>query len=247
MSKKSKKEQENLFISTQQTAQQQQIEVPNAVPLTLNLENIFSCPIYRAKKPEWVDSLNKASDPIIERLRKNWKKKIKDPKDPTKKMPNSLHSELLWNYPEFKDIANLILQQSFNIMHQQGYNLKDRIPMLTELWVQEFPEEGGFHDIHEHGNNHISGFYFLKCNEQTSHPVFWDPRPGKKMTDLMMLDEKKLNYGSQQVHYKVKPGDFIFFNSYMPHSYLHHQGKDKFRFIHFNTQIVINPKASGQV
>ena len=44
---------------------------------------------------------------------------------------------------EFKDIANLILQQSFNIMHQQGYNLKDRIPMLTELWVQEFPEEGG--------------------------------------------------------------------------------------------------------
>ena len=55
MSKKSKKEQENLFISTQQTAQQQQIEVPNAVPLTLNLENIFSCPIYRAKKPEWVD------------------------------------------------------------------------------------------------------------------------------------------------------------------------------------------------
>ena len=66
------------------------------------------------------------------------------------------------------------------------------------------------HDIHEHGNNHISGFYFLKCNEQTSHPVFWDPRPGKKMTDLMMLDEKKLNYGSQQVHYKVKFGDFIF-------------------------------------
>ena len=83
MSKKSKKEQENLFISTQQTAQQQQIEVPNAVQLTLNLENIFSCPIYRAKKPEWVDSLNKASDPIIERLRKNWKKRIKDPKDPT--------------------------------------------------------------------------------------------------------------------------------------------------------------------
>ena len=32
---------------------------------------------------------------------------------------------------------------------------------MTELWVQEFPEEGGFHDIHEHGNNHISGFEFL--------------------------------------------------------------------------------------
>ena len=113
--------------------------------------------------------------------------------------------------------------------------------MLTELWVQEFPEEGGFHDIHVHGNNHISGFYFLKANEKTSHPVFHDPRPGKTMTDLMMKDQGKLNYGSSQMHYKVKPGDFMFFNSYMPHSYVHHKGKEKFRFIHFNMQAVIDP------
>ena len=112
---------------------------------------------------------------------------------------------------------------------------------MTELWVQEFPEEGGFHDIHEHGNNHISGFYFLKCNEKTSHPVFHDPRPGKTMTDLMMREPGKLNYGSSQMHYKVKPGDFMFFNSYMPHSYVHHKGKEKFRFIHFNMQATIDP------
>jgi len=241
MSKKTK--QENLFISTQQDAQQAQMLMPGQEQLQFRVEDQFKCPIYLADKPEWIDKLNKASDPIIERVRKNWKKKIKDPKDSTKQMPNSLHSELLWQYPEFKEIAHLILQQSWNILHWQGYNLTGKLPMLTELWVQEFPEEGGFHDIHEHGNNHISGFYFLKCNEKTSHPVFWDPRPGKKMTDLMMLDGKKINYGSQQVHFKVKPGDFIFFNSYMPHSYLHHQGKDKFRFIHFNTQIVVNPAA----
>ena len=184
---------------------------------------------------------------IIERVRKSWKKKIKDPKDPTKQMPNSLHSELLWQYPEFKDIANLILQQSWNILHWQGYNLTGRLPMLTELWVQEFPEEGGFHDIHEHGNNHISGFYFLKCNEKTSHPVFWDPRPGKKMTDLQMKDPSKINYGSQQIHYKVKPGEFIFFNSYMPHAYIHHKGKEKFRFIHFNMQATIDPSKSTHI
>ena len=242
MSKKTK--QENLFISTQQDAQQAQMLMPGQEQLQFRVEDTFKCPIYLADKPEWVDKLNKASDPIIERVRKNWKKKIKDPKDPTKHMPNSLHSELLWQYPEFKEIANLILQQSWNILHWQGYNLTGRIPMLTELWVQEFPEEGGFHDIHEHGNNHISGFYFLKCNEKTSHPVFWDPRPGKKMTDLIMKDNAKINYGSQQIHYKVKPGQFIFFNSYMPHSYVHHKGKEKFRFIHFNMQVVVDPSKS---
>tara|TARA_B100001094_G_C18181114_1_gene800968 strand:- start:562 stop:1314 length:753 start_codon:yes stop_codon:yes gene_type:complete len=245
MSKESKKQEESLFISTQQEAQSKpQMLMPGQEQLEFNVEETFKCPIYISKKPEWVEPLNKASDPIIERLKKNWKKKIKDPKDPAKTMPNSLHSELLWQYPEFKEIANLILQQSWNILSWQGYNLTGRIPLLTELWVQEFPEEGGFHDIHEHGNNHISGFYFLKCNEKTSHPVFWDPRPGKKMTDLQMKDQSKINYGSQQVHYKVKPGQFIFFNSYMPHSYVHHKGKDKFRFIHFNLQATLDPNST---
>ena len=244
MSKKNTTKQENLFISTQQDAQQAQMLVPSDQQINFNVQNIFSCPIYRGSKPEWVKDLNKASDPIIKRVRQTWDKKIKDKKDPTTKLPNSLHSELLWQYPEFKEIANLILQQSWNILAWQGYNLTGRLPMLTELWVQEFPEEGGFHDIHEHGNNHISGFYFLKCNEKTSHPVFHDPRPGKKMTDLPMKDQSKLNYGSQQVHYNVKPGDFIFFNSYMPHAYVHHQGKEKFRFIHFNMQATMDPNKS---
>ena len=245
MSKKTK--QDNLFISTQQDAQQAQMLMPGQEQLEFRVEDQFKCPIYLADKPEWVDKLNKVSDPIIERIRKNWKKKIKDKKDPTTKMPNSLHSELLWQYPEFKDISNLILQQSWNILHWQGYNLNGRIPMLTELWVQEFPEEGGFHDIHAHGNNHISGFYFLKCNEKTSHPVFHDPRPGKIMSDLMMRDPNKISYGSGQVHYRVKPGTFIFFNSYMPHAYVHHQGKERFRFIHFNVQATIDPSKSTKV
>ena len=152
---------ENLFISTQQNAAEQpQLLAENNPQLQFNVQDTFKCPIYLAKKPEWVDSLNKSTDPIIERVRKTWKKKIKDKKDPAKTMPNSLHSESIWNYPEFKDITMLILQQSWNILSWQGYNLDNRIPLLTELWVQEFPEEGGFHDIHEHGNNHISGFYF---------------------------------------------------------------------------------------
>ena len=39
------------------------------------VEETFKCPLYFADKPEWVDDLNKASDPIIARLKKNWKKK----------------------------------------------------------------------------------------------------------------------------------------------------------------------------
>ena len=206
MSKKNKKKvkQENLFISTQQEAQKPQMLDLSSDKLEFRVEDTFKCPIYIAHKPEWIEPLNKASDPIIKRVRKDWQKKIDDPNDEITTMPNSLHSELLWQYPEFKEIAQLILQQGWNILHWQGYDLTGRIPMLTELWVQEFPKEGGFHDIHEHGNN-----------------------------------------GSQQIHYKVKPGQFIFFNSYMPHSYVHHKGDEKFRFIHFNMQAATNQKLAS--
>ena len=124
------KKEDNLFVSTQKQAALQPAD-----QLKFNVEDTFKCPIYRANKPEWIKQLNKASDPIIKRVENTWKKKIKDKKDPTVKMPNSLHSELLWQYPEFKDISNLILQQSWNILHWMGYNLNNRIPMLTELWV----------------------------------------------------------------------------------------------------------------
>ena len=41
--------------------------------INFNVADSFKCPIYLGKKPEWVKDLNKASDPIIARVRKTWK------------------------------------------------------------------------------------------------------------------------------------------------------------------------------
>ena len=49
------KEQENLFISTQQDAQAQMVVFSDQ--LNLNVQNIFTCSIYRASKAEWVNKL----------------------------------------------------------------------------------------------------------------------------------------------------------------------------------------------
>ncbi len=88
MSKKTK--QENLFISTQQEAQKQtpQLLNINSDKLEFKIEDTFKCPIYLAHKPEWVEPLNKASDPIIKKIRKNWQNRIDDPNDSITQMPN---------------------------------------------------------------------------------------------------------------------------------------------------------------
>tara|TARA_Y100001963_G_scaffold107309_1_gene148357 strand:+ start:2560 stop:3243 length:684 start_codon:yes stop_codon:yes gene_type:complete len=206
-------------------------------PLQLSKDEIFTCPIYRGHNKEFM-YLDTESDKIIDRLEKHHKEKLK--KKEITELPNSYHSENLWQYKEWQPFCEYVMQQMWNILHWQGYELKGFRPLLQECWVQEFPKEGGFHDIHIHSRNQMSGFYFLKCSSKTSKPWFHDPRPGKMMTDLRIDDEriktapKKLNHCSSKIFYDVKPGDFVFFNSYMPHSYQHHKGNDKFRFVHFN-------------
>ena len=218
----------------------------NTVPLQLNRQDLFTCPIYRGNDTSWL-SLDKQVDPIINDLKKENQKKLKSGK--INNLPNSYHSHNLWAEKPFKPFIEYVMQQMWNILAWQGYSLKNKRPLLQECWVQEFPEEGGFHDIHIHSNNHMSGFYFLQCGNKTSQPSFHDPRPGKVMTDLDQKDMKTITSASSIVNYNVNPGDFIFFNSYMPHSYSHYKskGKNKFRFIHFNMAAVTDPGSINNV
>ena len=110
---------------------------------------------------------------------------------------------------------------------------------MNELWVQEFSKEGGGnHNTHVHSNSHVSGFYFLKCSNKTSYPVFHDPRPGKLMNQLPEKNSKEITEASEKIPLKITPGLFVFFNSYIGHEFIVDHGIEPFRFIHFNIQAV---------
>ena len=187
----------------------------------------FKETIYFYEKEEWVDNLNKVSDPYIEEAKQ------------LNKNLNSLgithHSSSLIQDINFKEFIEFVNKNSYEILNKQGYDLSNYFLATTELWVQEFSSlGGGNHSPHVHWNGHISGFYFLKCSNNTSYPVFSDPKPGKIMN---LLPEKNINLitnASEKINIKIKPGLFVFFNSYLTHEYVIDQGIDPFRFIHFN-------------
>jgi hypothetical protein len=81
-------------------------------------------------------------------------------------------------------------------------------------------------------------FYFLECSENTSMPVFQDPRLAKVMTQLPLKKPEDISFGTDKVHYKPKPGTMIFFPAYLEHQYTVDDGVEPFRFIHFNLQAV---------
>jgi uncharacterized protein (TIGR02466 family) len=197
--------------------------------------SFFSSCVYVEENNFWLDSLNKLSDPYINEAVENNKKLFINNKD----FGLVHHSRALMNDSNFLEFIKFISKKSYSILDEQGYDLKDYLLTLSELWVQEFSKEGGgHHSIHTHWNGHISGFYFLKCSDNTSYPIFHDPRPGKMMIQLPEKNKDDITEASEKIIFKPKPGTFVFFNSYLGHEFEVDHGIEPFRFIHFNLQAV---------
>ena len=211
-------------------------------PQQLNREDYFKCPIWFGDAPEFVSEIDKASDKYIDEARKNLQPDI-DKRNKTNKTKGDLgsvyHSTTLIGDPKFKVLTDYIGATSHNLLLEMGFDMRGHQLFTTEMWVQEFANDGGgHHTLHTHWNGHMSGFYFLKASDKTSMPLFEDPRAGNVMNLLPELDKSKITYASSAVHYKVQPGRMIFFPSYMPHQFTVDMGVEPFRFIHFNCQAI---------
>ena len=209
----------------------------------------FQTPVYSIMKTEWLKPAIKATDKFIDQAYKSQKpllkerKKFLGNKDYLKVKDHGLsyHSTLINGDPGLKELEQYVGATSHNLLDEWGYDMKQYQMFFTEFWVQEFSKNGGgHHSTHVHWDNHISGFYFLKCSDKTSFPVMHDPRAGAMMTKLPQKDGTKVSSMSDQIHFKPKPGMLVFFPAYVPHEFSVDNGVDDFRFIHFNLQAVRN-------
>ena len=209
----------------------------------------FPTPVYSIMKPEFLDKAIKSTDKFIDEAYKLKKHDLKERKKflgnknylKIKDHGMSYHSTPLNGDPGLKELEQYIGATSLNLLEEWGYDMSKYSMFFTEFWVQEFAKiGGGHHDTHVHWDNHISGFYFLKCSDKTSYPVFHDPRAGAMMTKLPQKDGTKISPMSDLLHYRPKPGQLIFFPAYVPHQFVVDDGVDTFRFIHFNLQAIRN-------
>ena len=209
----------------------------------------FNTPVYSIEKPEWLPSAIKATDKFIKESEKTNQKFLKERKKflgnkdwlKVKDHGLSYHSTPLNGEPGLKELEKYIGATAWNLLDEWGYDMKLYTMFFTEFWVQEFAKQGGGqHSTHVHWDNHISGFYFLKCSEKTSYPSFHDPRAGAMMTKLPHKDKNKHSHMSDMIHIKPKPGTLVFFPAYVSHEFAVDMGVEPFRFIHFNLQAVRN-------
>lgn len=203
----------------------------------------FSTPIYSSFNDTFVKSLNKISDNLILKAKKENTKLLKDrDKSLGKKIGDhglSYHSKSLIDDKSFENFRSYIGELSVAILDSQGYDLKNHLLFFKELWVQQFADKGGgHHNTHVHFDSHLSGFYFLKASDKTPFPIFHDPRTRKDMIQLPRKNINELDVSIDMINFKVKPGSLIIFPSYLPHEFDIDHGIDTFRFIHFNLQAI---------
>jgi uncharacterized protein (TIGR02466 family) len=210
----------------------------------MQITEYFKTPIWIEDKPEFVKSLNKASNQYIKDAKKREKEFIKKHGD----FGRSYHSTPLTMDNKFLDFRNYIGQKSWEFLDWCGFDMQQYTTMFSELWVQEFAKNGGgHHSAHIHWNQHVSGFYFLKCSDKTSYPIFHEPRTGARATKLKMKPGNGIFHGTELVHFKPKPGTLIIFPGYLEHEYAVDFGVEPFRFIHWNIQAVPKEMAKDVV
>ena len=208
------------------------------------IEEYFKTPIWFEQKPEFIKSLNQASNQYIKDAKKREKEYIKKHGD----FGRSYHSTPLTMDNNFLDFRNYVGQKSWEFLDWQGFDMQQYTTMFSELWVQEFAKNGGgHHSAHIHWNQHVSGFYFLKCSDKTSYPIFHEPRTGARATKLKMKPGNGIFHGTELVHFKPKPGTLIIFPGYLEHEYAVDFGVEPFRFIHWNIQAVPKEMAKDVV
>jgi uncharacterized protein (TIGR02466 family) len=215
----------------------------------MDTQHYFSTPVYQINKPEWLEKTIKLTDKHIDNSYKKQLPKLKERekligKKDFKRVKDhgfSYHSESLVNEKGLELLQSYIANTAWNLLNEWGYKMDYYSLTFTEFWVQEFSKNGGgHHAAHVHWDNHISGFYFLKCSDKTSYPILHDPRAGAMMTKLHKKDEESITTMSDSIYLKPVPGDLIFFPSFIPHEFAVDNGLEPFRFIHFNLQAVRN-------
>jgi hypothetical protein len=75
---------------------------------------------------------------------------------------------------------------------------------------------------------------FVNTPVNGSVPIVFDPRPGKKQISMRQINQEEITFASEQIMLEVKAGDFMFFNSWLPHGFTRHESDEPFQFIHFN-------------
>ena len=201
----------------------------------LEVITIFPTAIYKTTASEYIDNVRLAALDAV----------------PTEAKLNELHpcqmSGNIINDDRVYDFAKYVIQTSWNILAEQGYDMTGKQTVFESMWMQEHHKLSGMEQhIHNDGVM-LVGFFFLDTPEESSMMRLHDPRSGKIATDLKKGDESQGTFSASEISFKPQAGDLFFTNAWLPHSFSRHNNDEPLRFIHINISVKDAPASACNV
>jgi hypothetical protein len=178
----------------------------------------FPSSVYIMDKPEFLENVNIVA---LEYLQKIKKVKKLDAYQ-MYQTDNFYADERILNFSKY--VANT----SWNILDEQGYDMKNKETYYLEMWLQKYYKYGSMEPHIHPAGSYITGFYILNAPEDSSEFVIHDPRPGKVQLDHSSKD---------RIYFKMESGMLLFTNSWLPHSLTRNMSDKTISVVHFNLGI----------
>ena len=196
--------------------------------LTVQLESYqyFPTTIYSADLSEFLDIATEVSDEYIKY----------ESCDLNELYPVRMSGNLS-DDPRLEEFATVILNLSWDILNGQGYDMDKFRVVFSSMWTQQHHKHS-LMEQHIHNGDQLVGFYFLKTPENSSRPIFYDPRPAKVITSLPEKEMQEVTFATNIVNFEPSPGRMFITNTFVPHSFSKNGSNDPVEFIHFNMYVV---------
>jgi hypothetical protein len=180
----------------------------------------FPSPVYNIKKPEFLNVARKASKEAL---------KTHGAINPIYPMAQGS----LFDSTELEPFFSYVLNTSWNLMSEQGYQMEGFSTHLTQAWVQEHHKLSSM-EYHSHPDCDLVAFYVLECPKDAPKLVIHDPRPMRIASNLPEADLSKITTATRMVNFDLEAGTLMFTPSWLAHSFTRNPSLKPFTFIHLN-------------
>jgi uncharacterized protein (TIGR02466 family) len=152
-------------------------------------------------------------------------------------------TDLVSNDERISSFVQYVSNIAWDVLNKQGYNMDLFYTDASEMWGQSHPHTSSM-EKHSHGyGSYLTGFYFLDTPDNSSQMHLHDPRAVKVFNDLPARKINEVSSATSLIYYEPEPGDIIFTNSWLEHSFTRNGSNFPYNFIHINVRVV--PRQDG--
>ena len=189
----------------------------------------FASTIHRAKEPQFLSTVKPVFDEYVQ--------KIKNNSPPQSPVYPAILTELISSDERLHEFVQYVSNISWDVLNSQGYNMDLFYTNTSEIYGQHHPYTSNM-EQHIHGLDvQLCGFYFIDTPPDSSKMFIHDPRTVKVYAGLPERQSDTLTSAHNMIYYSPEPGDLIFTNSWLAHSFSRNESQQPYNFLHINVRV----------